>query len=541
MTDNAKDLPSTPRAEYEQAAPDITLIRTLLGGTRPAHTAYSALISKYSAETPESFQRRATSTKLYGGLARTLSASVGMLFAKPPELIDRWTEQLKSHWENIDGKGTHGDVFAKRIAEDAIVDGDAGILVDFPPIPEGVAVTAANEEALNLRPFWARYQRSDILSWRTAIVNNVETPVQIVLREGSAVDDGTYGVTLDLQYRVLYLSRIKDVVTGQPMFVAAWKLLQEEVSGSGRTVTGVRIVDEGAFLDKAGQPFDEIPFAVAYAGRTDAMFTAHPPLLDVAWANWDHFRTATNLQFYEDMCCFPQPAVEGELAASGQVSATGIPIALAFKLGPGVLVQTAVGSKFSFVELAGSSLDQLRQSLQEKKQEIADLGMSFLAKNTRGVETFEAKRLDATAENSTLATSAQGIEDGINQALVFHARYLGIEAKQSPTIKINRDFENSIMDSATMTAVATLVNAGMPVIEAARMLQTGGRIAPDVDLEVFAMQWEVGVASTAVNAASQNLPPAPMAPAVPEPKPPKSVRVKRDSQGRVSRLVTSEN
>jgi hypothetical protein len=469
MADQSQyDRPSTPCAAYVQAAPDIMLIRDLLGGTRCMHEQFKVYIPKYKAEKPDAYKRRATSATVYGGLGRTLSAANGMLFAKPPEKSKTgWTPELESHFDNIDGKGTGGVVFVKRRSEDSMADGFTVILVDHPQPPNDVEVHAGNEKALNLRPFWSSYTRADVLSWRTAVVKNVETVVQVVLREAAYVNEGRFGVLPRTRYRVCALTAVG----------ATWQLLEEQKNAGGNVVA-VTQVGAGAFVDRSGAPFDIIPIAVIYAGRTDAILTAHPPLLDVAYANLQHWRKATNLSFYEDQCCFPQPTITGELARDPN----GAP--MPFTMGPAVLVQVTAGSTYEMKELTGSSLATLRDGLATMKDEISELGMSFLAKKTRGVETAEAKRLDAAAENSTLATSAQGIEDGINQALMLHARYLGIPAEQAPTLKLNRDFDQLAMDAATMTVyVQAVAQAGLPVRLLLQSWQAGGRISPDVDLE----------------------------------------------------------
>lgn len=483
-----QDRPSTPRREYVQAAPDIALIRDLIGGTRVMHAKFKDYIPKYKAEKPESYKRRATAAKVFGGLGRVLSASVGMLFSKPPKQEDRWTEELEGHAENIDGKGAKFDVFAKRRAEDAIADGFVGILVDFPPV-EGKIQHSGDEAALNARPFWRGYMRADILSWWTDTIGNVETLVQVVLREGGAKRTGKFGSEPVVLYRICRLSLMRDpqVESGGRALMAWWQLVEEEQQADGTVV--LKEHGRGTFRDKAGTPFSRIPLAIAYAGRTDAVLTANPPLLDVAWANLEHWQTATDLRHYEKECCFPQPTVEGELAKGPHGEA------LPFLRGPGVLAHVTAGSKYTVTELTGSSLDQLRQSLQEKKQEIAELGLSFLNRETRAAETAEAKRLDSTAENSTLATAAQGIEDGLNEAWGFHALYLGIPTEQAPVIRVNREFEEQTMDAATMGAFAGLIGQGMPPRLAIIALQAGGRLPEDEDPDALADEWMAGLAA----------------------------------------------
>jgi hypothetical protein len=481
MTTTKENLPSTPRAEYVAAAPDVALIRDLLAGTRRMWHQHTVYIPKYKAEKPASYKTRATLAKVYGGLGRTLSASVGMLFARPPARSDTWTPDIEEHWENLDGRGTHGDVLAKRKAEDAIADGFTAILVDFPSVDEGTVVTAANEKTLNLRPLWCTYARSDILSWRTSTVDNVETLTQIVLQEGATAPKGRFGTVTKLRYRVCSLNGAGEAV---------WELLEERKEASGEVI--VVSLGKGAYRDKNGAPFRVIPIAVAYAGRTDATLTAHPPLLDVAWVNLEHWRVATNLRYYEDLCCFPQPTVEGEIKPdqNGQVPQ--------FQLGPGVLINVTQGSKFIWTEVTGGSITALRNSLQEKKDEMGEMGASFLAKKTRGVETAEAKRLDATAENSTLATAAQGIEDGINLALGFHAMYLGIPKEEAPTITINRDFDNITMDPMVMAVyVSAVKDTGFPIRLLLEAWQEGGRISQDEDLDKLELEINANAAAIA--------------------------------------------
>ena len=474
----AKDRPSTPHPEYVAAAPDVLLIRDLLAGTRTMQANRELYIPKYEREQAKAYKRRATAAKVYGGLGRTLSASVGMLFAKPPHRSDNWPAAITQQAENIDLAGALFEVFVKRAAEDAIADGFSVVLVDHPQPPASVTVHAGNEAALNLRPKWARYSRADVISWRVAVIGNALIPTQVVFRETADVPDGAFGTKTVTRYRQCQLGLQAPNADGIHEFGATWRLLEEREDGPNHK-TFVQI-EVGAFRDRAGALFPQIPIAICYAGRTDAPFCARPPLLDVAWANLEHWRTATNLEYYSALACFPQPTLKGEMAKD----AAGVP--LPFALGPGVMVQVTKDSEFGWTEIDGRSLAELRAQLADRKDEIGELGASFLARKTQGVETAEAKRLDATAENASLATAAQGLQDGINEALRLHARYLGIADAEAPTVTINTDFDAITMDAQAMAAyVGAVQNAGLPPRILLEAWQAGGRIGPDEDLEAL--------------------------------------------------------
>lgn len=544
LTDSERsrfDRPSSPRAEYVVAAPDVQLVRDLLGGTRVMHRKYATYIAKFDSEPADRFKARATVATVYGGLARSLSASVGMLFAKPPEQQDDWPVAVTDHYENLDGKGTGGDVLLKRRAKDALADGFCALLIDHPQAPADVVVTAANEEALNLRPLWVSYARADVLSWVTEIVANVETLVQVVLREGTSTRAGRFGVEPVTRYRVCHLSMMRAENAPEPALTAWWELLEERKDDHGN-IAVVRVAGPGIYRDVDGLAFDEIPLAACYASSADEMFVADPPLLDIAWANLEHWQIASERRWYNRLSAYPQPTIEGELAGDGSISGDGQIIKPRLMLGPTTLVTVTGGSKFSYTETSGRSAAMLEAELLAKKDEMAEMGASFLSKKTRGVETAEAKRIDAAAENATLASAAQGIEDGFNEALRLHARYLGIPAAQAPTIAINRDFEGTLMDAPVMTAYVSLVNAGYPKRLVLEALQVGGRIADDADLDQLEAEWEAGLQAVADQAAMDAQAQAQQS------APPKgtstgkrtSVDIERDADGRAIRLIPRE-
>jgi hypothetical protein len=129
-------------------------------------------------------------------------------------------------------------------------------------------------------------------------------------------------------------------------------------------------------------------------------------------------------------------------------------------------------------------------------RQISKLGVSFLATDTRAAETAEAKRLDATAENSTLATAAQGIEDAVNMALEHHAWFLGIEKSGAPTITLSRDYESTGMPSDMLIAyVRAIADAGLPPRLLLDAMQRGGLIGADEDIDALELEMMASAAA----------------------------------------------
>jgi hypothetical protein len=484
------NLPNYGRPEYFAHAADLKLIADELGGTRAMHAASTTYIRKWKAEKQDNYNLRRTCENFFEGFGRTLSAAVGMIFARPPALEWNQAESAVSpHWDNIDAAGTAGPVFVKRFAESAIRDGLAILVVDHPSAPAGTVVTRANEQALNLRPTWASYTRGCAINWYAERVNNVQTLTLLVLHEPAQQRSGPYGVETKQRYRVL---RLESADAGR---VATWEVY--ELRGEGDKAESFVSVEKGTFKNKAGQPAQRLPVAIACTGRTDAPMQAAIPLLGVAWANLSHWQLSTDLRFNTSVAAFAQPVVKGALMPDPETGKVA-----ALEIGPLVLVQVQSDGDFDWVEPKGSGLERLAQLVLGKLTEIAQQGLSFLQTDTRAAETAEAKRLDAAAENATLATAAQGIEDAVNAAFELHCWYLGIEKAAAPVATLSRDYEDTTIAADIMSAyVAAVEKAGLPVRLLLQAFQQGGRIPADADLDALEMEMAANAAAAAKDAA----------------------------------------
>jgi hypothetical protein len=472
-------LPSYVRREAREVAEDLLLVHRLLGGTRVMHAHATEYIRKWRDEHPETYALRRTCEPVFGGLERTLSAGVGMLFAKPPAITWNGAQAaMQADWNSIDAAGTKWTVFAKRFADVALRDGLALLLVDHPGPPvdtngQPVRVTAEIEQRFALRPRWAMFGRDALINWRVASVENEQRLTLLVLAESATIDDGPFGVAHVDRYRVLRLLPVE-----QGGWAATWELFERRPDDDVSDAASYRAVGAGVFRNRAGEIASRLPVAIAYAGRTDAPCTASVPLLGVAQANLGHWRLASDLTFNRQVCGFEQLVIAGDLVQ------TDLGQAPRLKIGPLVGVHVTQGSSVTWESPKGGGLAQLERGKREKLEEMAQLGLSFLQTDTRAAETAEAKRLDATAENATLASAAQGIEDALNLAAELDAWYRGIPQAEAPVLEISRDYERTGMPPALLQAwVRAIVDAGLPVRLLLAQMQQGGLIAPDQDLE----------------------------------------------------------
>lgn len=526
----ARNLPTYVRPELAERLADLALMGDLLAGTRRMWGKASTYIRKWADEHENVFAIRSRCEQVYEGLGRTLSAAVGMMFAREPEIT--WNQgagRIEGHWQNIDGAGTAGHVFMKRYAEACLRDGVGAIVVDHPKAPvndagEPIEVTADMDERLGLRPRWASYPRENILSWRYDTVNNQQTLTQVVLAEPGVQPDGLFGVVKVTRWRRIFLgipANAQPNPDGSPLEPqAAWELW-EATQENPSAPEHFTIVERGSYRSASGKSMPFLPVSVATVGKPEGdPLVASIPLLGVAWANLGHWQQASNVRFYRDLVAFPQPTIIGELAKEIGVDAiTGAMgmVAGRLKLGPLVVVHLSGDgdnpSEFKYTAPPVEAFEPLVAGCREKLEAMASLGMSFLARDKRTAETAEAKRLDATAENATLATGSQAIEDCANYAFEIHGWYMDIPKAGVPVVRLNRDYEGVAMEAGVMKVwVDAVQNADIPVRVLLEAWKAGGRLPPDVDIDALELDILAAVAAKQAAAAEAALASRPQPP-----------------------------
>lgn len=455
ITQPEQNLPNTPSPSVKAQQPALQLVRDIAGGTERVRGKTTQYLPKAPGESPENYSVRLNRSVFFNVFGKTVDGLAGFVFAKDPQLGDDVPAPIVAQWENIDNAGTHGDVFCRDLFQDALTAGHAGILVDFPAT--GGTQTAADERgSLPIRPYWVPITKDQIVSWRTSVENGVTILTQLVLEECTYVADGQFGEKEQKRYRVF--SRVNGVV--------GFQLL--EITQNNAVV----VVGKGTYPTQEFIPFSEI----VTSGRK-SMFVSSPPLLDLAYLNVAHYQQWSDYATSIHKTCVPLLALFGFNEPEDQGVKRPIIV------GPNtVLISTDPNAKAEYVSHSGEALGACKQSLDDLKSDMAVLGLAMLAPQKRAAETAEAKRIDKAAADSELGVSARGLQDGVERALGFHAKYLKLE--DGGSIQINRDFDIRGPDAGLIGAYADLaVKLGVPARFVLEQLQRLGAIPDGEDLE----------------------------------------------------------
>ena len=468
-----KDLPST-RSDLsmnQQAA--VEMERDLWGGTQSVRAQTVRYLPKAPGEETDAYRARLDRSVFFNAFRRTVEGFTGLIFSKDPVLGDDVPVEIVDHWENIDLEGTHGDVFLWELENDAISVGHAAIFVEFPET-EG---TQGNEEevAQEVRPYWIPIRKEDMMSWRTEIIGGVRTLIQLVLRETNWVPVGEFGEVMRTRYRVLY--RDPDGTVGFRVLVV----------GKDNSVTQE---SEGVYENQT-----EIPVAEIKTSGSVSMFVSDPPLLDLSFLNVAHYQQWSDYAWAIHMTNVPFIFGAGITKAKNEDGTPAGPLVVGVNT---AVLESDPNAKMGYVSHDGAALDASKASLDDLKSDMGTLGLAMLAPQKRAAETAEAKRLDKSTSDSALAVTARALQDGVENALQFHANYLkrpGQGDLKGGSITINRDFEGMTLNEKVMVAFGALVNAGFPPREALKGLQRSGWIEAEADLDALEVEWLMGIAA----------------------------------------------
>ncbi len=462
----ADNLPSTFSGAARRQMPALGKVRDLFAGTEAIKAKTTTYLPLNMGEDATNYDNRLLRAFFFNAFRRTVEGLIGLVFSTDPILGEDVPPQIVEHWENIDLEGTHGDVFLRERFTDAMTAGHGAILIEYPitrmiPEEEGARPEIEGE----IRPYWVPILKDNIVSWRMTEEEGRRVLTQVVLREVVEEPHGAFGEIETTQYRVFF--RLPLTENGATVGYKVFRITKDK-----------KLIewDAGWYPTQDEIPIVEIPTS----GRRD-LFDSDPPLIDVADLNVAHYQQQSDFDWSKHKTCTPIFVISGIEPPTDKLGNT-----LPVNLGPNdALILSNPQASASFESHSGQSLEQCRQSLEDLKSDMGTLGLAMLAPQKRVAETAEAKRLDKATSDSSLSVSARGLQDAVERALLFHAKYLNLDSGGS--IEINRDFEQVAMDASVMTAYATLIKAGFPLDEALLMLQRGGRIREDADLEDLAL------------------------------------------------------
>ena len=423
--------------EYDDLKPVWDRCSDVCDGQRAMHKAGERYLPKLTDETNDAYKARVARSDFFNASWRTIAGLVGMAFRKEP--VVKVPTGIEPFLDDIDMKGTPLTALAQDLVEDVLEYGRIGLLVDHPPLPEGVEmISAAASEAMGQRPKMVTYDAEQIINWKTGRVGNRTVLTMVVLKECAEIAVSEFETKEEDRYRVL------DLVQN----AQGWIYRQREFRINDKDED--EQVGEDMFPLMNGRTMDRIPFWIIGAKGLE-WGCDEPPLIDLIDKNVAHYQVNSDYRHGLHFTGLPTPIVAGyqQDASSPQSFYIGSTSAWVFP---------DPNAKASFLEFTGQGLGALRDALAGLEQQMALLGARMISDETKQAETLGATQIKRAGENSVLSAIVNAVSRCVRQALALMAEWAGSPGEAE--FQISRDFLPVAMTAQEMTALVSAWQSG---------------------------------------------------------------------------------
>lgn len=382
---------------------------------------------------------------------RTLQGLVGMIMQKSPQ-IEAKDGTKEIFLKSVTKSGMSMNGFASVVLQEVIMLNKYGILADLPD-----RISAETE------PWLVGYNAESILNWEFITIDGKSVPSRIVLQEEWHVHDpdDRFKQEFKDQWRVLELvdgvfaqrSMNEDIplpdIPATQDFVYRVQVWRKRSDTDTKGTTDEFILWSETFPAHLGTAIDRIPFVIVTAEDEDKE-DQKPPLEGLASVNISHYRSSADLEHGRHFTALPTPYVIG---LSQQQSLT-IGSAKAWIV-EGV---NASEVEIGMLEFTGKGLASLETAMSEKESQMARLGSRLMEAEKKSSESFETHRLKSAGENSILASIANGVSGGLNEALDWME--LWDPSLGEISIQLNTEFVSIPISAQELTAFISALQSG---------------------------------------------------------------------------------
>jgi len=453
--------PQTQHHSYAGRMAMVKKCRDATEGEDAVHKAGDEYLPRLKDQTNDDYKAYVTRTPFFNATARTINGLVGMIFRKSP--VIEVSASIESYLEDITLTNTPFNEFAEHCANEYLEVGGLGLLVEYPQVTEQ-AITRAQQEAQNLRPYVTEYKVESIINWRYGRVNNVVQPIMVVLSE-SAVTYDEYEEIKVPQLRALWLENgiyLQRVYQKPDNKKDEWKQVGADI---------IPLMN--------GKPLSFIPFV--YFGELDCD-DIDPPLYDLVNLNLSHYRTSADLEHGAHFTGLPTAVVSGYQHDPAKDEKLYIGSATAW-------IFPDPQAKASYLEFTGQGLGALASLKKEKEAGMAALGARMLAPEKTGVEASETLRLRHSGEGAVLSSVVNLINAGLTK--VLHIFEMWSSAEPTATVALNRDFIEQGLTAQSLLALVQSWQAGaLPKAELFNSLKQGEIIRQETTFEEYTAMLE---------------------------------------------------
>ena len=386
----------------------------------------------------ESYKKRAV---FYGTMARTVTALVGAIDRKPPEVDS--AEALEDFLGDVTGTGVSLNEFLKELEEEVMISGRVVVCVD-------------RKNSSDNRPYLVWYKSEDCINWFSENYTDFDQRLSgMIFRESyyARDDDNKYKqIQLD-QYREFEM--VEGVVT-----VNIWRPTdpdKKSINSLHADLTtskqDYKIV-ETYTLTNRGKALGFIPCVPIVADGTP-FEVPKPPLLDLVDVNIAHYRNSADYEHGMHWTALPTPVISGLNGKENQIS-----------IGSGsAIILPDPSSRASFLEFSGVGLGVIKDAMEHKEGMMSSLGARMLASSRDQSTSAEVTRINYSGETASLCNIARSMSRGMSRMLRMVALWENYKAAANIEVRLNEDYIDSKLAGADIAPLMQAYQGGVLSLE----------------------------------------------------------------------------
>jgi hypothetical protein len=389
-------------------------------------------ISQFGKTKYETYKQYAN---YFNATGRTVDGLRGLVFRRDPVV----NVNVPTIENDIDLDGTNLKTFLKKLFDDVLIGGRAGVLIDSPRNDSDL--TVAEAEALNVRPYLTLYNTFQILDWQESRVHNKKITTYVCLEEVNSELGLDYTRNETKRLRILEL-------LGGVYTQSIYQLVKDKGYELIETITPL----------VGGTTLDYVPFyPITSSGISWELWSSS--IADLSDCNLAHYRNDASYRNALLLTGNPTPWLKGvDAAATRNPNGT-------MTLGSTSAIFLNENGGCGFLSLEGSGLAELRQSALDLEKRMAVLGARILSSDPNGVESAKTAEIHRAGENGVLADLANGISTAMTTIITDLLSWVGV-VSDDISIELNTDYLPTETDPAVLTALMGAYQSGMLSFEA---------------------------------------------------------------------------
>ena len=379
----------------------------------------------------QNYKKRAV---FYGTMARTVTALVGAIDRKPPQV--NGADDLEDFLKDVTGTGVSLDEFLKDIEEEVMISGRVVVCID-------------RKNSKDNRPYLVWYKSEDCINWFSEDYADFDQRLSgIVFRESYYQRDpeNRYKQKQVDQYREFVMEKGKVTVN-------IWRPGTPETRDSASDSLSATRPEYTVFqtyeLTNRGKSLGFIP-CVSVVADGSPFEIPKPPLLDLVDVNIAHYRNSADYEHGMHWTALPTPVLTGLNGKDSNIS-----------IGSGsAIILPDPQSSAMFLEFSGTGLGVIKSAMEHKEGMMNTLGARMLASSTDQSTSAEVARINYSGETASLCNVARSMSRGMSRMLRMVARWENKKGHEKIEVRLNEDYVDTKLAGADITALMSAYQGG---------------------------------------------------------------------------------